>query len=394
MRILFLSAWHPYPPDNGARLRIFNILRGLAEMHDITLLTFSDEDRLANQSELDKICDQVRVLPKKEYKANSGRALLGFFASKPRVLFDRYVPAMDDMIQEELTSGKHDLVIASGIYMADYLFSSTSIPSIYDEVEIGVFTDAVRNSNNVIRRTRNQLTLAKLKTYFRDLLPQFAYSTVVSEIEKQLLKDLIPDYEPLEVIPNGVSLASYREVSEQPQADRLIFTGALTFTPNYNAMQWFTEQVMPIVREANPGAELTITGNHGGKKLPCDQNVNLLGYVNDIRPLIASSWISIAPIFSGGGTRLKILEAFGLQTPVIATSKGAEGLEVQHEEHLLIADSAESFAKETIRLLNNADLRQELVSKAYKLVQEKYDWSVILPKFMALVEKAALNKQR
>jgi glycosyltransferase involved in cell wall biosynthesis len=394
MRILFLSAWHPYPPDNGARLRIFYILRGLAEMHDITLLTFSDEDRLANQSELDKICDQVRVLPKKEYEANSGRALLGFFASKPRVLFDRYVPAMDDMIQEELTSGKHDLVIASGIYMADYLFSSTSIPSIYDEVEIGVFTDAVRNSNNVIRRTRNQLTLAKLKTYFRDLLPQFAYSTVVSEIEKQLLKDLIPDYEPLEVIPNGVSLASYREVSEQPQADRLIFTGALTFTPNYNAMQWFTEQVMPIVREANPGAELTITGNHGGKKLPCDQNVNLLGYVNDIRPLIASSWISIAPIFSGGGTRLKILEAFGLQTPVIATSKGAEGLEVQHEEHLLIADSAESFAKETIRLLNNADLRQELVSKAYKLVQEKYDWSVILPKFMALVEKAALNKQR
>lgn len=394
MRILFLSAWHPYPPDNGARLRIFNILRGLAEMHDITLLTFSDEDRLANQSELDKICDQVRVLPKKEYEANSGRALLGFFASKPRVLFDRYVPAMDDMIQEELTSGKHDLVIASGIYMADYLFSSTSIPSIYDEVEIGVFTDAVRNSNNVIRRTRNQLTLAKLKTYFCDLLPQFAYSTVVSEIEKQLLQDLIPDYEPLEVIPNGVSLASYREVSEQPQVDRLIFTGALTFTPNYNAMQWFTGQVMPIVREANPGVELTITGNHGGKKLPCDQNVNLLGYVNDIRPLIASSWISIAPIFSGGGTRLKILEAFGLQTPVIATSKGAEGLEVQHEEHLLIADSVESFAKETIRLLNNADLRQELVSKAYKLVQEKYDWSVILPKFMALVEKAALNKQR
>lgn len=393
MRILFLSAWHPYPPDNGARLRIFNILRGLAEMHDITLLTFSDEDRLANQSELDKICDQVRVLPKKEYEANSGRALLGFFASKPRVLFDRYVPAMDDMIQEELTSGKHDLVIASGIYMADYLFSSTSIPSIYDEVEIGVFTDAVRNSNNVIRRTRNQLTLAKLKTYFRDLLPQFAYSTVVSEIEKQLLQDLIPDYEPLEVIPNGVSLASYREVSEQPQADRLIFTGALTFTPNYNAMQWFTGQVMPIVREANPGVKLTITGNHGGKKLLSDQNVNLLGYVNDIRPLIASSWISIAPIFSGGGTRLKILEAFGLQTPVIATSKGAEGLEVQHEEHLLIADSAESFAKETIRLLNNADLRQELVSKAYKLVQEKYDWSVILPKFMALVEKAALNKQ-
>lgn len=393
MRILFLSAWHPYPPDNGARLRIFNILRGLAEFHDITLLTFSDDERLGDQGELEKICKKVRVLPKKDYDAKSGKAILGLFSRKPRVLVDRYVPDMDQLIQDEISAGNHDLVVASEIYMADYLNGSVRIPSIFEDLEIGVFTDAAKNSNNLIRRTRNQLTLAKLKSYFNELLPQISYITVVSEIEKRLLQDLIPNFESIEVIPNGVSLASYKEVSEQPHPDRLIFTGALTFAPNYNAMQWFTGQVLPLVREVNPRVELTITGNHGGKKLPLDQNVNLLGYVNDIRPLIASSWISIAPIFSGGGTRLKILEAFGLQTPVIATSKGAEGLEVQHEEHLLIADSAESFAKETIRLLNNADLRQELVSKAYKLVQEKYDWSVILPKFMALVEKAALNKQ-
>ena len=393
MRILFLSVWHPYPPDNGARLRIFNILSGLAEFHDITLLTFSDEDRLANRSELEKICSKVRVLPKKDYEANSGRALLGFFARKPRVLVDRYVPAMGQMIQDEISGGNHDLMVASEIYMADYLNGSASIPSIFEDVEIGVFTDAVKNSSDLIARTRNQLTLAKLKSYFQNLLPKFAYSTVVSETEKHLLQELIPDYEPIEVIPNGVSLANYREVNEQPQAGRLIFTGALTFAPNYHAMQWFTGQVLPLVREANPEIQLTITGNAGSKKLPNDQNINLLGYVDDIRPLIASSWISIAPIFSGGGTRLKILESFGLQTPVIATSKGAEGLEVQHEEHLLIADSVESFAQETIRLLNDAELRRELVSNAYQLVQEKYDWSVILPKFMSVVEKAALINQ-
>jgi glycosyltransferase involved in cell wall biosynthesis len=301
---------------------------------------------------------------------------------------------MDQLIQKEISSGDHDLVIASQIYMADYLLNSARIPAIFEEAEVGVFTDAVQDAVNLVRKTRNQLTLSKLKTYFQVLLPKFAFSTVVSETEKELLQNLIPEYKTTEVIPNGVSLANYREVSEQPQPGKLIFTGALTFDPNYHAMQWFIGQVLPLVCEANPEVQLTITGTHGGKNLPGGQNVSLIGYVDDIRPLIASSWISIAPIFSGGGTRLKILEAFGLQTPVITTTKGAEGLEVQHEEHLLIADSAESFAKETIRLLNNADLRQELVSKAYKLVQEKYDWSVILPKFMALVEKAALNKQR
>jgi len=114
----------------------------------------------------------------------------------------------------------------------------------------------------------------------------------------------------------------------------------------------------------------------------------LVGYVDDIRPMISSAWISIAPIFSGGGTRLKILEAFGLRTPVIATSKGAEGLEVQHEKHLLIADSAQAFAHEATRLLNDEDLRYELTENAYRLTKEKYDWQVILPKFLSLIEAA------
>jgi glycosyltransferase involved in cell wall biosynthesis len=108
--------------------------------------------------------------------------------------------------------------------------------------------------------------------------------------------------------------------------------------------------------------------------------------VDDVRPLIASSWLSLAPIFSGGGTRLKILEAFGLRTPVVATTKGAEGLEVRHEEHLLIADTAESFADEILRLFEDAELRQKLVDNAYELVREKYDWEVIVPKFQSLIE--------
>ena len=392
MRILFLSDWFPFPPDNGSKLRIFNLISGLAELHEITLLSFSDDPHRTNVKELQKICKSVQILPTRNYHAGSRRAVLGLLGRKPRVLADRFVPEMDQLIQKEISSGDHDLVIASQIYMADYILNSARIPAIFEEAEVGVFTDAVQDAENLVRKTRNQLTLSKLKSYFQDLLPKFAFSTVVSETEKELLQDLIPEYKATEVIPNGVSLANYREVSEQPQQGKLIFTGALTFAPNYHAMQWFTGQVLPLISEANPEVQLTITGTHGGKNLPGGQNVNLIGYVDDIRPLIASSWISIAPIFSGGGTRLKILEAFGLQTPVITTTKGAEGLDVQHENQLLIADTVESFTRETIRLLNNAGLRQELVSNAYRLVLEKYDWSVIMPKILSLVDKAVFIK--
>jgi glycosyltransferase involved in cell wall biosynthesis len=105
--------------------------------------------------------------------------------------------------------------------------------------------------------------------------------------------------------------------------------------------------------------------------------------------MISSSWVSVAPIRLGGGTRLKILEAMALSTPVVTTSKGVEGLEVQHNVHVLIADSPEAFAEQIIRLSKDNGLRQRLVENAYQLVCEKYNWSVVMPRFLDLVEKTA-----
>jgi glycosyltransferase involved in cell wall biosynthesis len=388
MRILFLSAWFPFPADNGSKLRIYNLISGLSSKHEISLLSFADDPRMAQVDGLQDICESVQVLPNRKYDAYSRRAILGFFGTKPRVLADRYVPEMEQAIRKEVSSGSYDLVIASQFYMADYLKGFARIPAIFEEAEVGVFTDAAEQADHWLRQTRNKLTLFKLRSYFRTLLPNFSFSTVVSETEKKYLANLVPNYQSIEVIPNGVNLASYENVQEKPQPGSMIFSGALTFAPNYHAMKWFTEQVFPLVLKANPEAQLTITGDHAGLGLANDRNVIFAGYVDDIRPLIASSWISLVPILSGGGTRLKILEAFGLQTPVVATSKGAQGLEVRHEKHLLIADTVESFAEQTIRLLNDSELRYELVSNALQLVRERYDWDVIMPKFHSIIASA------
>ena len=388
MRILFLSAWFPYPADNGSKLRIFNLLSGLSAQHEITLLSFVDDPGKAQVNGLQEICDSVRAIPNKEYNAHSRRALLGFLGRKPRVLADRYVPEMNDMIQEELSSGTYQLVVASQTYMADYLVHNSQIPAIFEEVEVGVFTDAVRSGDNWFHQSRQQLTLTKLQSYLRTLLPRFSMSTVVSEKEKELLQSLVPGYPAIEVIPNGINLDAYTDIDVEPQPGKLVFTGSLTFSPNYQGMQWFTSRVLPQIIEAYPEVKLTITGKTDGINLPGGKHVQLAGYIDDVRPMIASSWASIAPIFSGGGTRLKILEAFGLRTPVIATSKGAEGLDVEHEKHILIADSEDEFVKETIRLLNDADLRQELIDNAFQLVSEEHDWKVIMPRFLSLIEES------
>jgi len=174
-----------------------------------------------------------------------------------------------------------------------------------------------------------------------------------------------------------------------PEPGTLIFTGSFRYFANHDAMVWFLGQVYPRIQAQAPDVHLTITGDHANLPLPCTEGVTLTGFVEDVRPLIATAWISVVPLRLGGGTRLKILEAMALGTPVIATSKGAEGLEAQQEEHLLIADTPEAFVEAVVRVLKEPELRRRLTDNAYQLVRDKYDWAVVMPRFLNLVERVA-----
>jgi glycosyltransferase involved in cell wall biosynthesis len=391
MRILFLSNWFPSPPDNGSKIRVFNLINGLARENEVTLISFKDPDGSQADHHMENICEAVYSIPKKDYDARSVSAILGFFDRRPRVLVDRFAPEMNVRIQDEITSGNYDVIIASQMYMAAYLDSPRNIPAVFEEVEIGVFEDAVNGSPNFLSKVRNQLTLKKMGSYYKNLFPHYSACTVVSKLEKKRLNRMIPGYKPIEVIPNGVDLSFYRDFHTNPEPNRLIFTGSFAYWPNYEAMEWFTNLVFPKILSNIPEAQLTITGDSTTRQLTDTRQVVLTGYLDDVRPLIASSWLSLVPIFTGGGTRLKILEAFALGTPVVATSKGAEGLDVINDEHLLIADTPQEFAEQTLRLLQDEQLRDLLVTNAYKLVKHKYDWAVIMPKFICLIQQVAVS---
>ncbi|MCC6956043.1 MAG: glycosyltransferase, partial [Anaerolineales bacterium] len=122
-------------------------------------------------------------------------------------------------------------------------------------------------------------------------------------------------------------------------------------------------------------------------ELTADGRVQFTGYLDDIRPVVAQSWACVVPLRIGGGTRLKILEAMALRTPVVSTSKGAEGLGAQDGVHLLIADEPHAFAEQVVRLLNSPELRENLAQNARQLVEEKFRWPVIEQDFCAKVEE-------
>ena len=123
-----------------------------------------------------------------------------------------------------------------------------------------------------------------------------------------------------------------------------------------------------------------------------EKHVQLTGLVDDVRPIVRKSSVAIVPVNSGGGTRLKVLEAMALGTPVVSTSKGAEGLDMLDGEHLLIADDPQAFAAQTIRLLEDSALRERLARNARRHVEQCYDWAEIGERFTDLVEQVATHR--
>jgi len=390
MRILFLSRWYPYPVDNGSKIRIWNILHGLSKKHDVTLLSFVDSDSSnLGESKLLEICEDVQVIPWREYNPGSWKALLGWFSRKPRSLVDTYSFQMQSLIEQYLSSSIYDIVIVSEWEMAGYSSSFCDKPAIFEDVELGVIHGRYMEAASYLARLRLGLTWYKHHHYLSQILHDFEACTVPSFNERNLFKSVIPGYENVSVIPNCINMADYESDHIDVEPNSLIFTGSFRYAVNYSAMVWFLKKIYPIIQSEVPEVNLKITGDHAGRELPPSTDVVLTGFVPDIHQHIASSCVSVVPLLNGGGTRLKILEAMALKTPVVTTSKGAEGLDVEHGKHILIADSPEDFANCVIQLLQNPELRARLAENAYQLVSEFYDWETVMPHFLQLIEDTA-----
>ncbi len=393
MQILFLSRWFPYPPHNGSKLRIFNLLRALASRHEVTLISFNDQpEKEADTAGLAAICQAVHVIPWRAYNPDSGRARLGFFNTTPRFIVDTFSPEMKSGIEEVLAHGRTDLIIASQIDMAAYFAAFGNVPALFEEAEVGTLYEQFIHARTLKNKARYGLTWGKHRHYLRQVLARFQTCTVVSAREKELLATAVSPHTPIEIIPNCINLDDYADVQETAVPHTLTITGALTYQPNHEAMVWFLEKVWPRILAHIPEAQLIITGNHADRPLPTTHHVTLTGFVDDVRPLIARAWASLVPIWTGGGTRLKILEAMALGTPIIATSKGAEGLDAVPGEHLLVADAAEDFATAVLQLLQNAPLHHAISQQAAQFVAARYDWSVVTPRFLEVVERAAQSE--
>jgi len=386
MNLLYLSRWLPYPATNGSKLRIYNLLKRLAAKgYQIHLLTFYEEGENPQMAveHLKQFCHEVECVVYKPFQPSSWQSRAAFFAPKPRSVIITYRPEMAQRTEMALASGKIELLIASEIDMAGYglLAGRYNIPAVLEELEVATVYEQVSRAKSPKERLRYSLTWLKYSAYIRKLARNYKAITIVSEEERKILGSLVGKTSLL-LLPNGADLQSYqfRPYLATERSNQLIFNGALTFNLNYEAVQFFLKEISPLLSVAEPTMTLLVTGRYNGVDLAglnITPQVKLTGFVDDLRPLMQDSLVCVASLLRGGGTRLKILEAFALGTPVVATSKGAEGLGAQNEEHLLIADTPRAFAEAILRLKREPELAASLAQNARQLVEARFDWETI-----------------
>lgn len=389
MKILFLSRWYPDPPDNGSKIRILNLLRSLCEKHSISLISFKIPGEKISIKSFPNPCPvEIQVCPYSEFNPHNRRALLGYFSMEPRSLVDTYSKEMELLIREAVNKKKFDLIIASQISMAAYYKCFGGTPAIFEELELGNYYPNESQYRYTFQWIREKLRWAKYRNFVSSLLPNFKLCTVASEAERKLAAGIAPRYESFHLIPNSIDMSLYEIPETAKKKNSLIFTGSLRYIANYEAVNWFLTDIYPIIISEIQDVNLTITGDPGDKFLPPSSNVTMTGRVQNVHKLIAESRISIVPIRTGGGTRLKILEAFALGTLVVATSKAAEGLSAESNIHYLCADTPKEFAQCVQDVLRQPEEARRMTARAFNFVKSRYDWRTLSRNFMDLVDQA------
>lgn len=379
MRLLIVSPWFPYPPDNGSRLRAWHLIQRLAAHHEVRLVVGCQDDAIGRTLPLDLPATIVPWhwhTPGATGKAGAVRALL---STTPRSILETPNPVFVAAIERELTQSP-DAVLAMELGSDAYLPTHFPCPVVLDQVELSGLEHAWKSAPTPRERLARWLTYQKGIGYWRRRLARYSLLTAVSQSEAEAVERL--SGKAAQVVPNGVATREYTCRSTTAGVPgRMIYNGALSYAPNKEAVLWFVEAILPKIVEQVPDAHLVVTGRaeSAPDTLKTHPRVLLTGFLPDLRPALAEAQVCVVPLRAGGGTRLKILEAWAAGLPTVATRIGAAGLEGGHDgDHLFLADVPTVFAEKTVALLRCATKRQVLASNARALVEARYDWDVIV----------------
>lgn len=385
MKILFISSFPPSPRFSGSGLRTFNTLRALASCGQVTLLAPVHDRHRALLEDCKPWCQEV-VAPdiltlrtslwpidqrtRREKYWDAIRTL------EPAAL--RYYDfAQFSRMARDLGGDTPDLIWVYSSWLTGYL------PHLdWQRVVVDFDTLFFRAMKRSMRQTPSygskllleNIEIWKQERFDRRLGKRAALVLVCSEEDRRIL-----GYDNVHVLPNCVDLPADPTFESGEDPHRLLFLGKMDYEPNIDAAVYFCQAILPHIRSVEPRAHVYIVGREPSEQiraLHTGTDVVVTGAVPDATPYLTAAGIVVVPLRFGGGTRIKILEAFAHRKAVVSTATGCEGLGVEQDVHLSVADTPREFAAKCLALMADASMRRALGKAGRELVESHYSQDV------------------
>jgi sugar transferase (PEP-CTERM/EpsH1 system associated) len=391
-KVLFLTARPPYPLDTGAKIRTWHILSGYADRFDVDVLHFSDpgvDEKWTAVAKHIGVCGVYSV----ENPGMNQPATLAQFATA--VLKDLPVSSVKYIRKDfsnqfkKMVAQGYDVVHVDTIHLAGGVASLKQLPgpplTILNahNVECQIARRMRDLESSLPRRMALSIHARNMERFERRAFALADMVLAVSEEDRGRIDAMARVSGKATLVENGVDENYFTPGMDQEiDSNSLVFVGSMDWRPNVDGVKWFVSEILPLIRQQHPQAMLTIVGRSPHAEVADlhspGQGVVVTGTVDDVRPYVRIASVVVVPLRFGGGTRLKILEAFAMKKAVVSTSLGAEGIQCLNGKHLYIENKSQAFAHACLKLMRNDANRHDLGENGRNLALSQYSWSSVI----------------
>lgn len=381
MKILMVFHFAPAPPNFGAAIRMYHQLLETCKRHEVHVISLGDrEEKRVLLEHIGNRCKRVIFIERRRAK------VIRFLIAAMRIstlkssYFRVYVSRkLEKTIKRMSREESYDLIFFSTAFFGfNDLPADAPIIGDTHNIEYDNLHRAARETKDIFRKIYYSLEWRTGKREETTVWQNFDAVLATSERDADLIRQHARE-KPVHVIPNGVDLEYFAPTGMALIPRTLVFTGLMNYYPNNHAVLYFLDEIFPLILEKAPDAVFYVVGANPSNDIRAraSKNVVITGYVDDVRPYVARSMVTVIPIQIGGGTRLKALESMAMKRPIVSTTIGCEGLHANHEESVLLADTPQDFANAVLRIFEDGDLACRLTEEAYRRVCDGYGWNAI-----------------
>jgi glycosyltransferase involved in cell wall biosynthesis len=392
MKILWVKSDFLHPTTKGGHIRTLETLKRLHQRNEIHYVALDLPEQRGGVERSSEYCSKAYPIPHSVPARNTAgyflQAFAGLFSSMP-VSVSRYQSdAMQRQVETLQRTGKFDAIVC------DFLFPAVNIPDLgscvlfQHNVEAMIWKRHAETAASTLRRAYFGGQYDRMLRFEGEVCRAVKSIIAVSDVDAATMRSTYA-VSRIAAVPTGVDIDYFSPEGEQKRTADLVFLGSMDWMPNIDGVEWFVNEILPLIRKKHPECSLAIVGrtpDAGIQQLAQkDNRIRITGTVPDVRPYLWEAAVSIVPLRIGGGTRLKIYEAMAAKIPVVSTTVGAEGLDVCDGENIYIADLPAAFADRCLELLEDKERRCRMAQTAFEMIASRYSWEVVSQKFEALL---------